>query len=216
MRTTCSLSLSLSPKQTCSKPQETAQPKKKSKTKTTVAVAEVFEESLSAGERSALKVRAEGEFAAEVERWTKAKKANETGDDRYMLQVLKSGTLADKVAAMTLLVQESPVHRLETLDALLALAKQARQTSKMAIESLKDLFSRDVLPGARRLRAALPTAKSAAQAPAKHLVLWCFEQRLAAKYAEFVGLVEGYTRRARVSTRRYFSQFLRSRWFESG
>ena len=36
--------------------------------------------------------------------------------------MIKSGTLTDKVAALTLLVQEGPVYRTRTLDALLAMA----------------------------------------------------------------------------------------------
>lgn len=44
-------------------------------------------------------------------------------------KVLRGGTLSDKVAALTLQVQESPVHRLEVLDRLLDLGlKNERRT----------------------------------------------------------------------------------------
>ncbi|CAN0424409.1 unnamed protein product [Ectocarpus sp. 13 AM-2016] len=44
-------------------------------------------------------------------------------------QVLRGGTLSDKVAALTLQVQESPVHRLAVLDGLLDLGlKKERRT----------------------------------------------------------------------------------------
>ena len=91
--------------------------------------------------------RARELLAADTAAWDKLKKKSEDGDDRYMKQVLKSGTMADKVAAMTLLVQESPVHRLSVLDNLMALALTKEQrTSRMAVESLKDLFVNHLLP----------------------------------------------------------------------
>ncbi|KAJ1451596.1 hypothetical protein M885DRAFT_499518 [Pelagophyceae sp. CCMP2097] len=90
--------------------------------------------------------RDEAVYVKSVEAWERAKKKGETGDDRYMAQVAKSGTFADKMAALTLQIQESPQQRLPTLDALLSLAKSGRRSSKMAIESLKDLFVNTLLP----------------------------------------------------------------------
>lgn len=46
-----------------------------------------------------------------------------------VFQVLRGGTLSDKVAALTLQVQESPVHRLSVFDGLLDLGlKKERRT----------------------------------------------------------------------------------------
>ena len=42
----------------------------------------------------------------------------------WMKTVLVSGTLADKVAALTVLVQESPVHSISNIDSLLAMTKR--------------------------------------------------------------------------------------------
>jgi len=68
-------------------------------------------------------------------------------DGRWMSSVLNSGTLSDKIASMTLLVQESPLHRLDILDRLLAMAaKTNRRENSMAIEAVKDLFLHDLLP----------------------------------------------------------------------
>ena len=41
-----------------------------------------------------------------------------------MKTVLSSGTLADKMAALTVLVQESPLHSLQHLDSLITMAKK--------------------------------------------------------------------------------------------
>lgn len=49
-----------------------------------------------------------------------------------------AGTLSDKIAAMTLLVQEAPLFRLHTLDLLLGLAgKGDRRCTQMAVEAVK-------------------------------------------------------------------------------
>jgi ribosome biogenesis protein MAK21 len=47
------------------------------------------------------------------------REASADGDDKFMEQMLKAGTLADRVAAMTLRVQQSPVHGLPMIDQLL-------------------------------------------------------------------------------------------------
>lgn len=53
---------------------------------------------------------------------------------QWLKTVLSSGTLSDKVAALTLLVQESPVHTLASLDSLLAMAaKKGKRESILAI-----------------------------------------------------------------------------------
>ena len=42
----------------------------------------------------------------------------------WMKQVLTSGTLPDKIAALTLLSQEAPIHNLASLDSLVAMVKK--------------------------------------------------------------------------------------------
>ncbi|CAM9556723.1 unnamed protein product, partial [Scytosiphon promiscuus] len=89
---------------------------------------------------------------AEVAAWTAQRARHASGDDKWVEQVLRGGTLSDKVAALTLQVQESPVHRLSVLDGLLDLGlKKERRTAQMALEALKDLFVTNLLPDARRL-----------------------------------------------------------------
>lgn len=131
-------------------------------------------------------------YSQEVKLWNELKAKQETGDDRYMKQVLKSGTVSDKVAAMTLLVQESPVHRFDTLEALIRLAKSGKHASKMAIESLKELFGEgDLLPGDRRLR---PFGSELVGSSSELLVLRIFESKLRQAYVDVTSIIEGYTR----------------------
>lgn len=50
--------------------------------------------------------------------------SNKKSEATWIKTVLVSGTLSDKIAALTLLVQESPVHCLHSLDSLVAMAKK--------------------------------------------------------------------------------------------
>lgn len=118
------------------------------------------------------------------------KAARGSGDDRWMRQVLSSGTQSDKVAAMTLLVQESPPHALRTLDSLLSMAAlPGRREAQMAIDALRDLFVSNLLPADRRLRsfAQQPLGKTPTDA---QLALHAFEDELKARYATFVRTLE--------------------------
>ena len=169
----------------------------------------------TAEEVAAARVRGDELLAADVEAFERYKKKTADGDDRYMQQVLKAGTIADKVAAMTLLVQESPVHRLSTLDALLALAaKKERRTSRMALDAVKDLFLNNLLPSARRLR-TLDQQPLGEPAPGKagkaagggatklQLLLWRFEEIMREKYAAVVEAVQDGLRDNAVDYRRF-------------
>ena len=154
---------------------------------------------------AALRASAERLFGDEVRNWTSKREARASGDDRYMSQVLRSGTMADKVAAMTLMVQESPIHRLETLDSLLSTAKAGKHTAKMAIDSLKEVFSsRSGLPGDRRLvtlenRPPLPQSSD-------RQVLWLFEEKLKQRYSAFVQVVQGYLKHSASELRRFAAE----------
>ena len=52
------------------------------------------------------------------------KENTKRSDVGWMKTVLTSGTLADKVAALTVLVQESPLHSLQHLDTMINMAKK--------------------------------------------------------------------------------------------
>ena len=66
----------------------------------------------------------------------------------FLSTVLKKGTVTDKVSALTLLIQESPVHNLEYLrQHLLHMAKKkSRREAILAIDCIKDLLLNNLLP----------------------------------------------------------------------
>ena len=64
-----------------------------------------------------------------------------------MDDMIKAGTFSDKVAAMSLRIQESPIHQLDTLDALIHLADKSEQrAANIVLEAIKDLFTHNLLP----------------------------------------------------------------------
>ncbi|KAG5188720.1 hypothetical protein JKP88DRAFT_353331 [Tribonema minus] len=148
-------------------------------------------------------------LAKEVAAWDHGAEKRQTGDDRYLSQVLKSGTLSDKISALTMRCKESPVHRLADLDKLVELAtKHDRRTAQMAQEALKDLFISDLLPDERRLvpfreRPLLQFeewAPNFKEQAAKTLLMWYFEGELLRRYGALVTALDAATK-----VRRYLS-----------
>ena len=74
---------------------------------------------------------------------------------KFLSTIMSSGTLEDKISALTLLVQESPLHTMKAFENLLGLArKKSRNQALMAVAALKDLLGQGVvLPAGRKLGA---------------------------------------------------------------
>ena len=124
-----------------------------------------------------------------------------TSDEKWMLSAVKRGTSGDKLAAMTLLVQQSPLHSLRYIDGLLSIAaKKSRRESQQAIDALKDLFIANLLPPNRRLQSFSSHSVAASTLFSKSgsivdgttvktaeiLVWWAFENELKNRYATFI------------------------------
>ncbi|XP_044718137.1 CBF/Mak21 family domain-containing protein [Hirsutella rhossiliensis] len=130
---------------------------------------------------------------------------------KFLSTIMSSGTLTDKVSALTLAVQESPVHNIRALDALLNLAsKKSRAQAIGAIGALVDLFGPGtLLPSDRRLRAfqsqpglgtlqrkSVKTWSPGQPLPGKiteaHLVAWIYEDWLKETYFKIIQLLESW------------------------
>lgn len=94
-----------------------------------------------------------GKEALEADNETYYKEfTKESSRRKFMSQILSSGTLNDKISALTLLVQESPLHNLKSLETLVAFCNKKSRTSVLqTINALKDLFLSGLLPD-RKLR----------------------------------------------------------------
>ncbi|KAL9607211.1 MAG: hypothetical protein Q9167_007851 [Letrouitia subvulpina] len=128
---------------------------------------------------------------------------------QFYSTIMSSGTLSDKISALTLSVQESPVHNMKALESLVGLAgKRSRSQAVEVLGALKDLFGTgSLLPSDRKLlsfeqqprifsvfhgaksrwKVADPLPKSLSKA---HLILWAYEHWLKAIYFEVLKILE--------------------------
>jgi hypothetical protein len=82
------------------------------------------------------------------------KKSRGNSDQRFLRTVLKSGTLSDRISAMTLMVSEAPLYQMSVLKNIVQMCnKNNRRESGMAVEAAKDLFIYNLLPPGRKLKA---------------------------------------------------------------
>lgn len=130
---------------------------------------------------------------------------------KFLATIMSSGTLEDKISALTLLVQESPLHTMKAFENLLALSKKrSRNQALLAVAALKDLLGQGVvLPSDRKLRAfakqpgLLGTlqGKSARWSTGEplpagiqkaHLLVWAFEDWLKKAVFELLQVLESW------------------------
>ena len=128
---------------------------------------------------------------------------------QFYSTIMSSGTLSDKISALTLSVQESPLHNMKALETLLSLAsKRSRSQAVEVLGALKDLFgSGALLPSDRKLRhfanqPGLSTAFARTELDWKptdplpkslkkvHLISWAYEDWLKSTYFEVIKIIE--------------------------
>ncbi|XP_073249023.1 CCAAT/enhancer-binding protein zeta-like [Porites lutea] len=140
-------------------------------------------------------------LANEVRLFEKMKAKEKSSDSQWLRSVVSSGTLKDKVAALTIQVQESAVHRLKVLDMLINMAKKkGRRESIIAVDMLKELWMTLLLPDSRKLKTfGQQSLASLVDIVSKGggwderdrcLILWHFEELLKQRYKEYIGVVE--------------------------
>lgn len=133
-----------------------------------------------------------------------------SSSQKFMSTIMSSGTLSDKVSALTLSIQESPLHNRKAFESLITLAgKRSRGQAIAALGALVDLLGNGtVLPDDRRLHPfnAQPALLGAAdkqssvpwtegqRLPGKltepHLMMWAYEDWLKGAYFRIIQLLE--------------------------
>ena len=122
--------------------------------------------------------------------------------------VITSGTLSDKISALTLAVQESPIHNKKALETLLTLSKKrSRSQAVDVLRALKDLMAQGaLLPASRKLYRfnsqpyllnaveKLKDWKRGDKLPKgiseQYLIIWAFENWLKGQYFEMLQTLE--------------------------
>ncbi|XP_070782546.1 CCAAT/enhancer-binding protein zeta [Enoplosus armatus] len=145
---------------------------------------------------SQYKALAQRLFEAEVELYKSKKILQKGANSNWMKTVVSSGVLADRMAAITVLIQDAPVHTVEHVENLVSMMKKkgSRRVVLMALETLRELLLSDLLPEDRKLRtfAQHPfdqleeKASGNRDARDRRLILWYFEHQLKHHVAEFV------------------------------
>ncbi|XP_026856627.2 CCAAT/enhancer-binding protein zeta [Electrophorus electricus] len=145
---------------------------------------------------SQYKALAQKLFEAEVEFYKTKKSLQKGANTAWMKSVVSTGTLADRMAAMTVLIQDAPVHSVEHIESLVTLVRKkgSRRQGLMALDTIKELLLSDLLPESRKLRAFIQRpfneleerASGNRDARDRRLVLWYFEHQLKLLVADFV------------------------------
>ena len=137
---------------------------------------------------------------------------NASSAHQFYSTIMSTGTLSDKISALTLSVQESPVHNMKALENLVGLArKRSRGQAVEVLGALKDLFGPgNLLSSDRKLRvfAAQPGLPIAFDTPQfdwnasktlpkplteSHLIFWAYEDWLKSIFFEVLKIMETWS-----------------------
>ncbi|KAJ1960338.1 RNA-binding ribosome biosynthesis protein mak21 [Dipsacomyces acuminosporus] len=120
-----------------------------------------------------------------------AHKSLSTADRSFVSNILSSGTLSDRVSALTLIVQESPVHNMKALNQLMQMVqKKNRREALLAVGSVKDLMAINLLPSNRKLKYFADQPVTAEGITATHWIMWAFEDKLKRHYFDLIKTIE--------------------------
>ncbi|XP_022707603.1 CCAAT/enhancer-binding protein zeta-like [Varroa jacobsoni] len=116
-------------------------------------------------------------------------------DFRWVDMVRRKGSLRDRAAAFSLLLQDSPVHNLEILDILIQwVSPKGKRECFIAIDALTDLFVHYLLPPSRKLVSfnfrPLQKLDMNKRADQTKCLVWYFESQLKTKYMRFLENIE--------------------------
>ncbi|KTW26979.1 hypothetical protein T552_02470 [Pneumocystis carinii B80] len=114
-----------------------------------------------------------------------------SSDRRFFDNIMKSGTLSDRISALALSIQESPLHSWKNMRMLLNMTKKKSRTECLqSVEALKDLFISTVLPNRKLKYFKQQEFLGFKDVTKKHLILWAFEDFLKHYYFEYLQVIE--------------------------
>ncbi|XP_043076110.1 CCAAT/enhancer-binding protein zeta [Puntigrus tetrazona] len=139
-------------------------------------------------------------YENEITLYKNKKNFQKGANSAWMKSVVSTGTMTDRMAAMTVLIQDAPIHSLEHIESLVVLVKKkgSRRQGLMALDTLKELLLSDLLPKHRKLHTFSQhpfdqleeKASGNRDARDRRLVLWYFEHLLKLQVADFVASLD--------------------------
>ncbi|XP_071963136.1 CCAAT/enhancer-binding protein zeta-like [Antedon mediterranea] len=138
-------------------------------------------------------------YANEVELYKQRKDSGNSSKMQWMNTVISAGVLADKVAALTLQIQDCALHNLSSLDSLLQMVnKKGRREALTALENLKELWMSELLIEDKKLKLfsqhpfdqLTAICGKSKEKRDKRLLMWYFEDAVKKRYSEFVKTLE--------------------------
>ncbi|KAG9019848.1 hypothetical protein FRB90_003438 [Tulasnella sp. 427] len=116
-----------------------------------------------------------------------------TSDQAFLSQVLSGGTSSDKLSALTLMAQASPLHNQRALESLKSMAgKKGRQESLKAFRALVDLWVGGASPE-RKLKYFADQPLGHPDITDRHLIVWAFEDWLKKYFFSLLQILEHLT-----------------------
>lgn len=132
--------------------------------------------------------RGEKLLEAENKRYLAEFSANNS-QKKFLAQILADGTLNDKISALTLLVQEAPLHNMKALDTLVGYCeKKLRNAAMQALTATKDLMLNGLLPDRKLLAFAKQNLRK--DLSDETLAIYCFEDHLKKAYFRIIQTLE--------------------------
>uniref|UniRef100_A0A673GST9 CCAAT/enhancer-binding protein zeta n=1 Tax=Sinocyclocheilus rhinocerous TaxID=307959 RepID=A0A673GST9_9TELE len=147
---------------------------------------------------------AQSESLNEMSLYKSKKNFQKGANSAWMKSVVSTGTLTDRMAAMTVLIQDAPIHSLEHVESLVSLVKKkgSRRQGLMALDTLKELLLTDLLPkhckrhtfSLHHFEQLEEKASGNRDARDRRPILWYFEHQLKLKVADFVAALDELAR----------------------
>ncbi|KAL4259257.1 CBF/MAK21 family protein [Pleurotus pulmonarius] len=120
--------------------------------------------------------------------------SSSTSEASFLTKIISSGTLSDRLSALTLLVQSSPLHNTKSLDTLKSMAergkgKGGREESLKALRCIVDWWVGGGAPD-RKLKYFRDQALLHPNVTDEHLVIWHFEDWLKKYFFSILQILE--------------------------
>ncbi|XP_049847867.1 CCAAT/enhancer-binding protein zeta-like [Schistocerca gregaria] len=109
----------------------------------------------------------------------------------WLDHVIKSGTVADRLAAHSIKIQNAPLYSIRELKSLVRIsASDMQRNVSSTLEALKDLFVNVLLPPSRKLIFFHKRPLNGENVSEEHLVYWFFEHTLKSIFLQYLNVME--------------------------